>query len=68
MTLIMEEVSAFETSVSFYTHRRDDGGSNHFWNVGKLLRHYKAQHFQKTVIFTLILLFVAVKVIWVDPP
>jgi hypothetical protein len=26
------------------THRPDDGGSKHLWNVGKLLPDYTAQH------------------------
>jgi hypothetical protein len=27
-----------------FTHRPDDGGSKHLWNVGKLLPDYMAQH------------------------
>jgi hypothetical protein len=35
-----------------FTHRRDDGGSKHLWNVSKLLPDIMAPTTQKTAILT----------------
>jgi hypothetical protein len=35
----------------FWDDRPDDGGSNHLWNVGKLLPDYTAQHPRRQSIF-----------------